>query len=71
MTYFTAELEATTIEVDIDASEIVEEASCDIEEMIDGVIDSRGCMSRDDIEDMIDEAVAKIFKRLGVKTDDE
>ena len=71
MTYFNAELEQTTLEVEIDAREIVQDAECEIEEMIDGVIDSRGCISRDDIEDMIDEAVAKMFKRLGVSTDDE
>tara|TARA_R100000458_G_scaffold57194_1_gene63008 strand:+ start:765 stop:980 length:216 start_codon:yes stop_codon:yes gene_type:complete len=71
MTYFNAELEQTTLEVEIDAREIVQDAECEIEEMIDGVIDSRGCISREDIEDMIDEAVAKIFKRLGVSTDDE
>jgi hypothetical protein len=71
MTYVTAELEQTTLEIEIDASEIVQEASCDIEEMIDDVIDTKDYVSRDDIEDMIDEAVAKIFKRLGVSTDDE
>ena len=71
MTFFNAELEQTTLEVEIDAREIVQDAECEIEEMIDGVIDSRGCISREDIEDMIDEAVAKIFKRLGVSTDDE
>jgi hypothetical protein len=71
MTYVTAELEQTTLEIEIDASEIVQEASCDIEEIVDDVIDTKDYVSRDDIEDMIDEAVAKIFKRLGVSTDDE
>ena len=71
MTYVNAELEQTTLEIEIDASEIVQDASCEIEEIVDDVIETKGYVPIEDIEDMIDYAVAKIFKRLGVSTDDE
>ena len=70
MTYVTAELEQTTLEIEIDASEIVQDA-CEIEEIVDDAIETKGYVPLEDIEDMIDYAVAKIFKRLGVSTDDE
>ena len=71
MTYVNAELESTTLEIEIDASEIVAEAECEIETIVDDVISSNDLISREQAEDMIEEAIAKVFKKLGVVTDDE
>ena len=71
MTYVNAELESTTLEIEIDASEIVAEAECEIETIVDDVISSNDLISREQAEDMIEEAIAKVFKKLGVVADDE
>ena len=71
MTSVNAELESTTLEIEIDASEIVAEAECEIETLVDDVISSNDLISREQAEDMIEEAIAKVFKKLGVVTDDE
>ena len=67
MTYVTAELEQTTIEIEINSDEIVQDASSDIEEIMDDVLDTKDYMSRDEIEDMLNVAVAKVSKRFGIK----
>ena len=47
MTYVNAELESTTLEIEIDASEIVAEAECEIETIVDDVISSNDLISRE------------------------
>ena len=71
MTYVNAELESTTLEIEIDASDIVAEAEHEIEMIVDDVVSSNDLISREQAEDMIEEAIAKVFKKLGVKNDDE
>jgi hypothetical protein len=57
MTFINAELESTTLEIEIDACEIVQDAACEIEEIVDDTIDSKDLVSRDDVEDMIEKAL--------------
>ena len=71
MTYVNAELESTTLEIEIDASEIVAEAECEIETIVDDVISSNDLISREQVEDMIEEAITKVFTKLGVVADEE
>tara|TARA_R100000234_G_scaffold33319_1_gene19608 strand:- start:5513 stop:5728 length:216 start_codon:yes stop_codon:yes gene_type:complete len=71
MTYVNAELESTTLEIEIDASEIVAEAECEIETIVDDVINSNDLISREQVEDMIEEAITKVFTKLGVVADEE
>jgi len=71
MTYVNAELESTTLEIEIDASEIVAEAECEIETIVDDVISSNDLISREQAEDMIEEAITKVFTKLGVVADEE
>jgi len=71
MTYMNAELEHTTLQVEIDASEIMSECEPEVEAIVDDVISNNDLISREQAEDMIEEAIAKVYKKLGVKIDDE
>ena len=57
MTYVNAQLEEATLEIELDACEIVQDAASEIEEIVDDAIDAKDFVSRDDVEEMIEKAL--------------